>query len=526
MNKGKSFTATLVVWLCLLTVAGNCFSQQNNDSDKVVRVFVLAGQSNMQGQAVVDLDDPQDYNGGKGTLKKLLASNAKRYGHLQNEDGTWVTRDDVWVRYRTKGTNKVGGLSVGFTSYDGKHHFGPELQFGHVIGNAIDDPVLLIKTAWGGKSLHKDFRPPRSGDTGPYFKQMIEEINQGLDSAAKEIPSFENHKLKLSGFVWFQGWNDMVDDSARKAYQKNLTHLIQDVREQLKTPELPFVVAGLGNNGRKANGKIKQIRKSQLAVTEHAVFNDNVAFAQTFTFARPNTESPNVGHGHHWYGNAESYFLIGRAMGKEMLTLLRREKPRRRVLIIGDSISMGYHATVKNLLASEARVIRPPENCAGTNRGVKKIANWVKLRGGKFDVIHFNFGLHDLKHVHPETGANSPKPEDPPQATIERYGRQLREIVAALKTTGAKLIFATTTPVPEGVRPFRDPQDPGRYNSVALKIMKENGIVVNDLFAFCESRDDLQRPKDVHFKPVGSKAMGEVVAAEIRKMLTEKETEK
>ncbi len=117
------------------------------NESKVIRVFILAGQSNMEGQAVADLDG-KDYNEGRGTLKTLLKDPSKRpwLEHLQDEQGEWTVRDDVWVRYQRESQPQLlGPLSVGYAVYGGRHHFGPELEFGHVIGNAIDDPVLLIR---------------------------------------------------------------------------------------------------------------------------------------------------------------------------------------------------------------------------------------------------------------------------------------------------------------------------------------------------------------------------------------------
>ncbi len=197
------------------------------------------------------------------------------------------------------------------------------------------------------------------------------------------------------------------------------------------------------------------------------------------------------------------------------------------VLILGDSISIGYTPVVKEMLKDEANVVRPTnknggaENCAGTNNGVKNIDRWLELDGGNWDVIHFNFGLHDLKHVQPDTGQNSNDPEHPHQASPEKYGEQLRAIVEKLKATGATLIYATTTPVPEGgVRPYRLPADVEKYNAIAAKIMQENDIAVDDLFAFMEPKlAEFQRPVNVHFSKEGSQALGEEVVKHIRAAL-------
>lgn len=195
--------------------------------------------------------------------------------------------------------------------------------------------------------------------------------------------------------------------------------------------------------------------------------------------------------------------------------------PRTRVLLLGDSISQGYHKTVVDELGADFHVVRPMkadgkgyENCEGTTKGVKELDRWLALDGGHWDVIHFNFGLHDLKHVLPGTLRNSNDPTHPNQAPIDVYERQLREITERLLATGAELIFATTTPVPEGgVRPFRDPWIVFEYNFVASKIMGELRVHVTPLYAYAGSRlDELQQPVNVHFKKDGSRRLGGVVA--------------
>lgn len=203
------------------------------------------------------------------------------------------------------------------------------------------------------------------------------------------------------------------------------------------------------------------------------------------------------------------------------------EKGKPRVLILGDSISIGYTPFVRELLEGEAVVIRPvdkdgrPENCAGTTYGVANVDRWLELDGGRWDVIHFNFGLHDMKREDPGTGRPSGDPEHPRQAGLEKYEKQLREIVGKLRKSGAKLIFATTTPVPPGgVRPHRDVEDPARYNEVARKVMKENGVAIDDLYAFAKARlEKIQQPVNVHFTKKGSQALAREVVKHIRRAL-------
>jgi hypothetical protein len=285
------------------------------------RVFILAGQSNMEGQGVVSMDDPKNYNGGKGNLEWSMknSQSAARMKHLKNEKGEWVVRDDVQISFKVRDTVRKGGLTVGYTGYGGSSHIGPELQFGHVMGDYFDDPVLLIKTAWGGKSLYVDFRPPSSGGTvGPCYTKMIEEVRAAL-------AELKGQKYEITGFVWQQGWNDMCTKPAIPEYAQNLVNLVGDIRKELGVPDLPAVVGELGNGGPVKEGAMAEFRKAQEEGTRRI---RNALFVKTTDFARPKELSPNPGHGHHWFGNAESYFLIGDALGEGMKTLLKGAKGR------------------------------------------------------------------------------------------------------------------------------------------------------------------------------------------------------
>lgn len=293
-----------------------------------LKVFVLAGQSNMEGQAVADLDG-KDYNGGKGTLRHLLNDPAKAglVKHLRADDGGWAVRRDVWVRYQPEnGPLKAGPLTPGFTPYPGRHHFGPELQFGHVVGDHCRGRVLLIKAAWGGKSLYKDFRPPSAGgEVGPYYKKMIAEVRAALANLRKEFPAYDGRGYELAGFVWYQGWNDGVDPQhAVPEYERNLVHLIRDVRKDLNAPGLPVVVGELTGPWVKAPGEWARLREAQAAAAARPEFRGNVLFVATHDFVRRPEDSPNPGHGHHEFGNAETYLLVGDALGRGMTRLLAK----------------------------------------------------------------------------------------------------------------------------------------------------------------------------------------------------------
>lgn len=185
-----------------------------------------------------------------------------------------------------------------------------------------------------------------------------------------------------------------------------------------------------------------------------------------------------------------------------------------RVLIIGDSISMGYTLPVRKLLKDKANVHRIPENGGPTTNGIAKLDKWLTVNGSRhWDVIHFNWGLHDLKMT-----ANGH------QVSPEVYEKKLRQLVKQLKATGARLIWATTTPVPEGkLSPPRKTEDVLQYNAIAHKIMMEERVTINDLYAAClPELKNWQRPVNVHFTEKGSQALAEIVAGKIKEELNRK----
>ena len=194
------------------------------------------------------------------------------------------------------------------------------------------------------------------------------------------------------------------------------------------------------------------------------------------------------------------------------------------VLILGDSISIGYTLQVREYLTGKANVYRPlaedggPQNCGAADTGVRSLPNW--LGSTEWDVIHFNWGLHDLKRVGREDGKMVSSIDLPPRISIADYQKKLQRCIDQMKLTGARLIFATTTAYPNGVSPVRVPEDAVRYNVAALEVMGRNGIVVNDLYALTVGRlDELQKPVNVHFSEKGSAVIGKQVASAIATQL-------
>ena len=172
-----------------------------------------------------------------------------------------------------------------------------------------------------------------------------------------------------------------------------------------------------------------------------------------------------------------------------------------RVLLIGDSISRGYTLDTRKALAGKANVHRAPENCGPTANGVKKIEIW--LGDGKWDVIHFNFGIHDRK------------------TPAADYEQRLETLIERMKQTGAKLIFATTTPVPPDTKDGLElVTQIAEKNEIALRVMKKHGVAIDDLYGFLAPQlEGIANPQDVHYNAKGYALMGQQVARSILEQL-------
>ena len=243
-----------------------------------LKVFVLAGQSNMQGHAQTRTFE---HMGMDPETASMLAE-------MQNADGTPKVCDDVWISSLGSAESvKTGRLTVGFGAERGGPKIGPELTFGIYMQKALGEPILIIKTAWGGKSLHTDFRSPSGGvseltegqlenlrkrgqdiekakeektkASGHYYRLMVEHVQSVLQDIRSVYPDYDpDAGYELAGFVWFQGWNDMVDRGVYPTrdqpggyamYSELMAHFIRDVRKDLDAPKLPFVIGVMGAGG-------------------------------------------------------------------------------------------------------------------------------------------------------------------------------------------------------------------------------------------------------------------------------------
>jgi len=322
MNRRTALLApTLPLALALLgapSVRGDATAEPG--ARDPLKVFILAGQSNMVGHGIVGADPER--NGGKGSLEFIAKDEAtrERYGHLLDDDGEWTERDDVWITFR----DRSGPLSVGYGANEDK--IGPELGFGHVLGEHLDEPVLLLKVAWGGKSLAADFRPPSAGgEVGESYTKLFAELRAVLDDLDERLPDAKYSGVELCGIAWHQGWNDRVNQGFNDEYESNLAHFIRDARAEIESPDLPFVIAETGMTGPdETHPRALSLMAAQEAVAEREEFAGTVAFVETQGFWRPKEASPS-GQGYHWNTNAETYYLIGDGLGRAMVGLLRED---------------------------------------------------------------------------------------------------------------------------------------------------------------------------------------------------------
>ncbi len=279
---------------------------------KPLKIFILAGQSNMEGHAKVETFD---YIGDDPATAPLLKQ-------MRNADGQSTVCDHVWISYFTgvdeNNGEGFGKLTSGYgsrrnPSVDGGK-IGPEFTFGLTLDKALNEPILIIKTAWGGKSLYYDFRSPSSGvyqrtakdiekgespeaQCGQYYRLMIGHVKRVLADIKRVCPVYdEKQGYEIAGFAWLQGWNDMVsrdiypptkdgDPTPRFAnYSLWLANFIRDVRKDIAAPKMPFVIGVMGVGGLKPNKDVSAFREGMAAPASLPEFKGNVVAVPTAPF--------------------------------------------------------------------------------------------------------------------------------------------------------------------------------------------------------------------------------------------------
>jgi len=333
----------------LLALGGQAWGAQGKGP---LKVFILSGQSNMDGQANVSTIDFLGEDKEHGYLLKKFKPDGK----------TLVTRDDVWVAHRGVYGNLAPGYGGRKSDDTLGSNIGPEYAFGYFLGEALDEQVLLIKYATGGQSLYQNFRPPSAGlpagakpeDFGNAYRGLIGYVHDTLDNLKKRFPDYdEKAGYEIAGFVWFQGYNDQFDENARKEYGKNLVCLINDLRKEFKAPEMKVVVGVMGVNGvRNEVGKQKDVRDGQRFVNTVPEFKGNVKAIESAPLLHPeivaiktagwlNTERDlkktpitpeeqamlkraTSNQGYHYYGEGRFFILLGKSFAETMLEMLQK----------------------------------------------------------------------------------------------------------------------------------------------------------------------------------------------------------
>ena len=349
-----------------IVITASLATGSSAEEARTVKVFLLAGQSNMEGKAKNTL---LDYQAGAPETKDFFA-------HFR-KDGKWIVRDDVFIKF----LGRKGPLTIGYGS---PGCTGSELEFGTMMGDHFGEPVVLIKAAWGGHSLFKLFRSPSAGlpseeklqkeledaqkrvkannekqkkneplptmddikkAYGSSYRNMMAEVKDVMDNYETMFPELKGRKLEMTGFFWFQGFNDQFGDPADPAsppgeYASNMKHFIKDVRKDLGAPNLPFVIAAMGTNGSKpAQGGGLAVQNAQMAMNDVPEFKGNVkAFRNDLLVDKKAEEVYQDWNKHveewnkvgsdrayHYLGSAIWYTRIGHAAGEAMLELMKNQ---------------------------------------------------------------------------------------------------------------------------------------------------------------------------------------------------------
>lgn len=288
-------------------------------SKSKVRVFILAGQSNMVGYGKID-----DSENDPGSLVDVIQNDIDGTWSEIGEENKWKTLEDTYLYFANAGDTIRSNITVGQGA--NSNLIGPELMFAHQLDEYYDDPVVIIKTAWGGKSLAEDFRPPSAGGTtGEFYNSMIEIVNEVTQNLNTEFPEIGVSDFELTGFAWFQGWNDGASDDFLNEYESNLYHLVNDVRSDLDSPDLPVVIANSGHGGFKISNDLwVQDMQTIVSVAQEnvgcndSIYGGRVGFVETKQFYLDEAQSPDNSI-HHFHNNALTFLQIGKGLGDEMI---------------------------------------------------------------------------------------------------------------------------------------------------------------------------------------------------------------
>lgn len=379
-----------------------------------LKVFILAGQSNMVGKGNVENGrDPNNLAGaaiagGLGSLRNMLNANPNKYGYLADPahpiaggNPGWITRPDVWITYYGGQawaitppaptppyytTKRNGNLDANFGQDAANGLIGPEYGFGLIVGSQLDDQVLIIKYAHGGRSLAVDFRPPTSvlnsgGTVGPCYSEMIGVVHQVLNNIATEFPAYAGGGYEVIGLGWHQGWNDRITASYVAEYEINMVNLIKDLRTEFAAPNMRVSIANTGMANADTSGtNALNLLTAQGNVANPALHPDlagTVATVDTRSFDFGTLRGAS-GEGFHWNWSGESYFNIGESMGQAMMTLLGSSQDAANTLV-----NVGATDITTNAATLMATLV-----CPATNYAV--YAYWNTVNGGTDPMLWTN----------------------------------------------------------------------------------------------------------------------------------------
>jgi hypothetical protein len=273
---------------------------------------------------IASMEGQQENYPSPNTLLDVMENDTEGLWSALQTGDEWTVLDDVYLRFENgEGIVIKDNVSIG-QGVD-PSRIGPELMFAHQLDPYFEDPVLIIKTAWGGLSLAEDFRPPSAGGTtGPYYNQMLEIVENVTQNLATEFPEMGVTDFEISGFGWFQGWNDAASVDFLNEYESNLYHLVNDVRSAFGNPALPVVIASAGQGGYEEHfGWTQDIQDIVAVAQENVACNDtlyggSVGFVNSKPFYMSIAESPDDA-GFHYNNNALTFLNVGKSMGDEMI---------------------------------------------------------------------------------------------------------------------------------------------------------------------------------------------------------------
>ena len=274
---------------------------------------------------VASMNGQQENYPSPNTLLDVMENDTEGQWTMLQTGGAWTVLDDAYLHFENgDGTVIKDNVTIG--QGVNPNYIGPELMFAHQMDQYFEDPVLIIKAAWGGLSLAEDFRPPSAGGTtGPYYIQMLDIVESATVNLATEFPEIDATDFEISGFAWFQGWNDAASEAFLNEYESNLYHLVNDVRTDFGNPALPVVIASAGQGGYEPSGDgwMQAIQDIVAVAQENVGCNDSlyggtVGFVDSKAFYMIAAESPDDA-GYHYNNNALTMLKVGRSMGDQMV---------------------------------------------------------------------------------------------------------------------------------------------------------------------------------------------------------------